>query len=231
MPDPVAITQVEKAIEAVLGEREAFPRPVARGIVVNPYRRILRGQPNDGSHWQYPGGGLDEGESSLDAAIRETREEGQVVTEGVAGIHPFPAIKSQRSADCLAFGAPRRYEPGGRMSKSADDLLRAAARRLGLDEQDYLRCRYDWFDRLGKRLSVPWQGVITYHVLALKEEKPFHRGRHPWDWQRREWFDIKQLEQEASPGGHTRQLLDEGLAKLVAQAAETSRRYEQERGG
>jgi 8-oxo-dGTP pyrophosphatase MutT (NUDIX family) len=218
MSDPDPIRQVKKAIEAILAESGAFPRPVARGVVVDACCRIIRGQPHRETRWEYPGGGVDEGESSVAAAIRETQEEARVIAKAVPGLQPFQVIEGRVSRHCLAFGAPRRYRPGREISQAAYDLLWAAARRLDppLDEANYRRHRYAWFDAL-MDLQVPWQGKITYHVLALTKRLPFQPCR--WGWQSRRWFDLATLQRRASPGGHTTRLLAWGLAEFVPLAA------------
>ena len=50
-------------------------RPNVAIIIVNKMGKILWCKRKDGNGWQFPQGGLDEGESPLEAVYRETKEE------------------------------------------------------------------------------------------------------------------------------------------------------------
>jgi hypothetical protein len=52
---------------------EAFPRAVARGILVDPSGRIVRGQPYGENRWEYPEGGTVGGRSSSTRSCRWSR--------------------------------------------------------------------------------------------------------------------------------------------------------------
>jgi len=68
--DEPQIEQVEAALRTILAETGEWPRPVARAVLVGPAGHVMRGT----TRWECPGG-LDEGETTLDAALREAREE------------------------------------------------------------------------------------------------------------------------------------------------------------
>lgn len=72
-------------------------RQAARVVVLDRYQRVFLiksidpGDPSKESWWEIPGGGMDPGETSADAALRELREEG--------GIHEArigPVVWTQR---------------------------------------------------------------------------------------------------------------------------------------
>jgi 8-oxo-dGTP pyrophosphatase MutT (NUDIX family) len=66
--------------------------PSANVIVVNDQGEILMIRRTDNDNWAVPGGGMDLGESIIDAAIRETREETGIHCEitGLVGIYTNP---------------------------------------------------------------------------------------------------------------------------------------------
>ena len=50
-------------------------RPNVAIIIVNKAGKVLWGKRKDGYGWQFPQGGLDNGESTVEAIYRETKEE------------------------------------------------------------------------------------------------------------------------------------------------------------
>lgn len=68
----------------------------------------MRGTPHT-TRWEYPGGGLDEGETTLAAAIRETREEACCVAQAIPGL--CPQVAEPTSLTSPRRGGPAR--PGG----------------------------------------------------------------------------------------------------------------------
>jgi 8-oxo-dGTP pyrophosphatase MutT (NUDIX family) len=66
--------------------------PSANVIVANDRGEILMIRRTDNGNWVVPGGGMDLGESIIDAAIRETREETGIRCEitGLVGIYTNP---------------------------------------------------------------------------------------------------------------------------------------------
>jgi 8-oxo-dGTP pyrophosphatase MutT (NUDIX family) len=66
--------------------------PSANVIVVNDQDEILMIRRTDNGNWAVPGGGMDLGESIIDTAVRETREETGITCEitGLVGIYTNP---------------------------------------------------------------------------------------------------------------------------------------------
>jgi ADP-ribose pyrophosphatase YjhB (NUDIX family) len=66
--------------------------PSANVVVVNDAGEILLIRRSDNDNWAVPGGGMDLGESLVDTAIRETREESGIDVEvtGLVGIYTDP---------------------------------------------------------------------------------------------------------------------------------------------
>lgn len=66
--------------------------PSVNVVVVNDADEILLIRRSDNGNWAVPGGAIDLGESMVDAAIRETREESGIETAitGIVGIYTDP---------------------------------------------------------------------------------------------------------------------------------------------
>ena len=50
-------------------------RPCVAAVIVGPLNKVLWCQRIDHDGWQFPQGGIDRGESPLEAVLRETKEE------------------------------------------------------------------------------------------------------------------------------------------------------------
>src|SRR5262245_54755376 len=66
--------------------------PSANGIRINAQGAIRLIRRTDNDNWAVPGGGMDLGESIIDAAVRETQEETGIICEitGLVGIYTNP---------------------------------------------------------------------------------------------------------------------------------------------
>ena len=75
--------------------------PSANVIVVNEAGQILLMRRTDNGNWAVPGGAMDLGESLVEAAVRETREETGIECEitGLSGIYTSPAHVIEYTSD------------------------------------------------------------------------------------------------------------------------------------
>lgn len=87
-------------------EWEAAPyRPCVGLVLINPDGLVFAGQRIDtqGDAWQMPQGGVDEGETPVDAALRELREETGVGADSVKLL--------RESAEWIPYDLPRELAP------------------------------------------------------------------------------------------------------------------------
>ncbi len=201
------------AVRAALSRLAAEPtrRPVAGGIVVNRAGQVVLVYSGfAGQGWHFPKGGLDEDESTLEAAVKETHEEAGVEASAL----DLPQLELGPGGtfhDVLAFGSPRgqpalRYNshchyfgtlievhagqpPGERISQGAFDLLRRAAHEAGLGDSEFLARRYELFDAC-RQVPVCWQQYPVYHVLAFSRRAP---QRLTGESERVRWWSLEEL--------------------------------------
>ena len=56
-------------------------KSISAGVVISNGQQLLLGHVTNGKHWDIPKGGIDPGESAMDGAIRELKEETGLVVE------------------------------------------------------------------------------------------------------------------------------------------------------
>ncbi len=126
-----------------------------------------------------------------------------------------------------AFSSATRCEgTGSLISRGAADLLREAALKLGLGEENFSRLRNEWMASLADQIPVTWRNALACHALALERELPFQPS--PQGWRERRWVDLVEVRQLAKerPQRQTAWLLAHGLEEAIARAAELSQEWE-----
>ncbi len=156
-------------------------RRVARVVLLDPEDRVLLIRSSDpadrsaGSWWELPGGGIDPGESSRDAALRELWEETGLRADTVSG-----PVWLQHVSFCFAGMAFDQDEvihvahgPGGVYRPAGLEAIEAAAMHEG---------RWWGVEELGGigRIIPPWLPSQLLAVLAdgLPDE-PIDLGHLP----------------------------------------------------
>ena len=129
----------------------AIHRPAARVVCLDAGGRVLLMHwidPDDGHHvWEPPGGGLDPGETHLQAARRELAEE--------TGLDPAAVLDRSVAVDRDFVWKGRRFTGPERFYLARFGTDRPALKRDGLmpDEEDVL-AGHDWCD-LGALTGLP----------------------------------------------------------------------------
>jgi 8-oxo-dGTP pyrophosphatase MutT (NUDIX family) len=135
--------------------------------------------------WNFPKGGIEEGETSLEAALKETGEEAGLGATPV-DVPPM-SIAARVFRDTLGFGSPRGSTPaiyhrqcdyfgkrhtvlqaapaGSEISLGAVQLLEQAATAAGV--ADFAAVKDALFDALRDE-KFRWQQMPTFHVLAFQ---------------------------------------------------------------
>lgn len=209
------VQKVERAIQAI-SDAGPVPRPVAGAIVVNRDGNILLAYSEYASQgWHFPKGGIDEGETTVEAAIRETEEETEVEARLVTEASVFKLNPSGGCYESIGFGSPR-IEGEVKISQAAADLLHIAIERSGISAQDFENMKLALFDVLAKRVYVRWQTVVTYHVLAYVSGQPKQTEESSASPR---WVAVEELHRISPLHSHIRQLLKQAVLENAVAAA------------
>lgn len=227
----ILIDRIADAIGVINSSATPARRLVGGGVVVDAAGRLLMAYSDFAYQgWHFPKGGLDEGESSLEGAMREVHEEsGGVTAKPFSGDVVFPLQAGKMYREPIEFGSPRTEPPARRssdkISLGAANLLDDAALEARIDLAELAEHRYSIFDALvSLGLRVAWVTVPTYHLLV------YQVGKHgpTWESQAVEWrtaAEVRQLRPPGKPhakprvGGAARAILDwPGFKDLVEQA-------------
>jgi 8-oxo-dGTP pyrophosphatase MutT (NUDIX family) len=214
---PLLAERVAEAISQLTSVRPC-PRPVAGGVVVNPEGQVLMVYSSyAGQGWHFPKGGLDEGETLLEGAMREAEEEGGVLVRAVPSLEPFHLGAGSASfTEPLAWGSPRRHNKRGKINQGAADLLRDAAKLAGLGDAEFPLLKDTLFDLLGEQVIVRWQSVVTYFVLAYAGNS---QNKDSESEQVR-WVCLEKIRELSRLNSHVGRLLERvGFENAIKQAA------------
>jgi len=233
------IDQIADAIGEINSTSTPARRLVGGGVVVDARGRLLVCYSDFAYQgWHFPKGGLDEGESTLEGAIREVEEEtGGVIAKPYSGNVVFALQPGRVYREPIGFGSsraePPKHRTSERISHGAADLLVEAAREARIDLDELHRHRYEVFDALVHRqVKVAWVTVPTYHLLVYEagQAKPTFESMLV------EWHtpaEVRQLRAPDKPhakpriGGAARTLLerpdfDQLVEKAKAEAREAA---------
>jgi 8-oxo-dGTP pyrophosphatase MutT (NUDIX family) len=197
------IDQIADAIGEINSTSTPARRLVGGGVVVDARGRLLVCYSDFAYQgWHFPKGGLDEGESTLEGAIREVEEEtGGVIAKSYSGNVVFALQPGRVYREPIGFGSSRADPPKHRTSElislGAAHLLIEAAREARIDLEDLERHKYEIFDALVSRgVRVAWVTVPTYHLLV------YDSGQHKptWESQAVEWHTPPEVRALRPPG-------------------------------
>ncbi len=214
------IDQMADAIREINTNSTPARRLVGGGVVVDSRLRLLMVYSDFAYQgWHFPKGGLDEGENSLQAAIREVAEEsGGVKAKNFSGNIKFELQPGRVYREPIGFGSSRAEAEEGeaaeKISLGAYHLLVEAAKEARIDLEELHKHRYAIFDALVEReVPVSWVTVPTYHLLAYESGKAMPTA----ETQAVEWQPATAIRDMRPPGkgsgkprlgGATRTLLD-----------------------
>lgn len=169
------IDQIADAVEMINSTSTPARRLTGGGVVVDARGRVLVCYSDFAYQgWHFPKGGLDEGETTLQGAIREVEEEsGGVRARNYSGIVVFELQPGRVYREPIGFGSsradPPKHRTSDKISRGAADLLLEAAREARIDPDELHQHRYEVFDVLVQRqIKVAWVTVPTYHLLVYE---------------------------------------------------------------
>jgi 8-oxo-dGTP pyrophosphatase MutT (NUDIX family) len=170
------IDQLSDAIGMINSPSNPARRLVGGGVVVDARGKLLVAFSDFAYQgWHFPKGGLDEGETTLEGALREVHEEsGGVIAKPFSGNVVFSLNAGRVYYEPIGFGSSRTDPPHKRtndkISLGAMKLLEDAASEARIDPKDLFDNRYEIFDTLVERKTrVAWVTVPTYHLMCYIE--------------------------------------------------------------
>jgi 8-oxo-dGTP pyrophosphatase MutT (NUDIX family) len=197
------IDQLADAIGVINSTSTPARRLVGGGVVVDARGRVLVCYSDFAYQgWHFPKGGLDEGESTLEGAIREVEEEsGGVIAKPYSGDVVFALRPGKVYREPIGFGSSRSDPPDrrttDRISLGADNLLSEAAREAQIDPAELAAHKYEIFDTLVARgTRVAWVTVPTYHLLVYAGGT----ARPTWESAAVEWHPPAAVRELRAPG-------------------------------
>jgi 8-oxo-dGTP pyrophosphatase MutT (NUDIX family) len=174
----LVIDQIADAIGMINTTSTPARRLTGGGVVVDARGRVLVCYSDFAYQgWHFPKGGLDEGETTLQGAIREVEEEsGGVKARAFSGNVVFELQPGRVYREPIGFGSsraePPKHRTSDRISLGAAELLAEAAREARIDPDEVHQHRYEIFDALVQRqVKVAWVTVPTYHLLVYEAGK------------------------------------------------------------
>jgi 8-oxo-dGTP pyrophosphatase MutT (NUDIX family) len=169
------IDQIADAVEMINSTSTPARRLTGGGVVVDARGRVLVCYSDFAYQgWHFPKGGLDEGETTLQGAIREVEEEsGGVRARNYSGNVVFELQPGRVYREPIGFGSsradPPKHRTSDKISRGAADLLLEAAKEARIDPDELHKHRYEIFDVLVQRqIKVAWVTVPTYHLLVYE---------------------------------------------------------------
>jgi 8-oxo-dGTP pyrophosphatase MutT (NUDIX family) len=214
----LTIDQLADAIGVINSTSTPARRLVGGGVVVDARGRVLMCYSDFAYQgWHFPKGGLDEGEDTLQGAIREVEEEsGGVIARPYSGDVVFALQPGKVYREPLGFGSsraePPKHRTSDKMSLGAAHLLVEAAREARVDLEELDRHRYEIFDALVARdIRVAWVTVPTYHLLV------YAGGKHgpTWESQAVEWVPAAGVRDLRPPGKEQGKARVGGAARAI----------------
>jgi 8-oxo-dGTP pyrophosphatase MutT (NUDIX family) len=203
MPLTLIINQIADAIGELNTTSTPAQRLVGGGVVVDQKGRLLVCYSEFAYQgWHFPKGGLEEGESTLEGAIREVEEEsGGVIATNFSGNISFPLQPGRVYREPIGFGSsrsePKDKRTTEKISLGTMHLLEEAAREARIDLEELHQHKYEIFDALVEReIQVAWVTVPTYHLLAYNRgtNRPTHES------QAVEWYTPDEIRNLRPPG-------------------------------